>query len=97
MFSSEKVAAQISQDLLAINVLVNYSLLKLKDGSCPLAEYEAYRKKVSNVIVSNFDILSEIWSQYPSVMPDEFARSAPTKAIKRSSRKNSPKKKGKQI
>ena len=44
MFSSEKVAAQISQDLLAINVLVNYSLLKLKESFAQILCFENLKR-----------------------------------------------------
>lgn len=73
MFSDKKIAAQVNEDLLAVNVLVNYSLLKIKDR-CPKEEYERYRKLISKVIILNFDILPEIWTAHPSLMPQDFRK-----------------------
>ncbi len=72
MFKNKKAAAQVNEDMLAINTLLNYSLVRVRQY-CSDSEFKTYRRKVGEIMgITTTDVLPEIWKQHPSVMPAEF-------------------------
>ena len=72
MFKSKKAAAQVNEDMLAINTLLNYSLARVRQY-CSDSEFDSFRRKVGQIMgITTIDILPEIWKQHPSIMPTEF-------------------------
>lgn len=72
MFKSKKAAAQVNEDMLTINTLLNYSLIRVRQY-CSDSEFKTYRRKVGAIMgITTIDVLPEIWKRHPSVMPAEF-------------------------
>jgi|688.fasta_scaffold366957_3 hypothetical protein len=71
MFTDRILSIEIMEDLLAINTLVNESLLKAKNRASE-KEFIAYRRIISKMMILSFDVLPEIWRRHPEICPKEF-------------------------
>ncbi len=71
MFSNRTLAIETMEDLLAINTIVNASLLRAQKQATQ-KEYTKYRKVIAKMIGLSFDVLPEIWRNHPEICPKEF-------------------------
>jgi hypothetical protein len=71
MFSDRNLSIEVMEDLLAINTVINESLLKVQERATA-EEFAKYRNIISNVIVLSFQVLPELWRLHPEICPKEF-------------------------
>jgi hypothetical protein len=72
MFKNKDAAAQVNEDLLAINTLLNYSLTRVRE-KCTPAEFRAYRSQVAKIMGGTIlDTLAAVWRTHPDLMPQAF-------------------------
>lgn len=72
MFKNKDAAAQVNEDLLAINTLLNYSLQRVQ-SKCSPAEFKVYRKIVGQIMgLTTIDALPALWKMHPQLKPQGF-------------------------
>jgi len=72
MFKNKDAAAQVNEDLLAINTLLNYSLQRVQ-SKCSPSEFKVYRKIVGQIMgLTTIDALPALWKMHPQLKPQGF-------------------------
>ncbi len=73
MFEDKAMAIQINETMLSICTLLNYSISRMEGNTISVKEKKRYVKAVGKIMgCILFEVLSNIWQQYPDLKPKDL-------------------------